>query len=230
MTLVRLDMKAIKYTQSNLALFITGLLLALTIGLASLMLPTSAGAIKSNVSKESRSIFDEKMCPALKKINQSLYFKNCKSYLKQSDQNAAASKICNKYGKNKLKNQCKAYDAAIKPSGGKDDGKGGDDGKKGGDKDKDKGGPTGPFSLSAGDLGLDSSDPDASFKSILNGIYAVAGGVAVLIIVISGLLMVVNGDNAQNVADARNSVIYAAVGLAVVILAFVITNVVMAIV
>ena len=120
----------------------------------------------------------------------------------------------------------KGYAAPTDKDKDKDKDKGG--GKK---DDKDKGSATGPFNLSTSDLGLENSSGDqAALKNILNGVYLIAGGVAVLMIVISGLLMVVNGDNPQNVATARKSVIFTAVGLVVVVMAFVITNVVLAIV
>lgn len=63
-----------------------------------------------------------------------------------------------------------------------------------------------------------------AFKSILNGVYQIAGVIAVIVIIIGGIRFIVGGDNPDNVATARRMIIYASAGLVIIISAFVITQ------
>lgn len=65
---------------------------------------------------------------------------------------------------------------------------------------------------------------NAAIQRVLNGVYQIAGVIAVIVIVVAGLQLVVGGDNPDNAARARMMIIYAAIGLVVVISAFVITQ------
>lgn len=61
---------------------------------------------------------------------------------------------------------------------------------------------------------------DGSLKSILEVVFGVFAGIAVLVITIGALKFVLSRGNPQEVAKARDTIIYAAVGLAVSLLAF----------
>jgi len=68
------------------------------------------------------------------------------------------------------------------------------------------------------------------FTTIFQYIFGTIGAIAVLIIVIAGLRFIVANGDPQNVAKARNTIIYAAIGLAIavsaeIIVTFVLTNV-----
>ncbi len=215
-------MKFIKYkkiTLSSIVLF--GLLASLAIGALSLVGSDSVAALSD---QKARQILSTKC-----KKQPAKGYKICKKVGPSANPQSDLVTLCKE-----LKNNHKTGSAAYKAGENcnkviSDAGSGGGDGGgKGGGKGGGGGGPTGPFNLSTSDLGLENSPTD--LKKILNGIYTIAGGVAVLIIVISGLLMAVNGDNPQNVATARKSIIFTAVGLVVIIMAFVITNVVLAVV
>lgn len=65
---------------------------------------------------------------------------------------------------------------------------------------------------------------NAAIQKILNGIYQIAGVVAVIVIIIAGIRFITGGDNPDTVASARKAIIYACVGLVVIASAFVITN------
>lgn len=65
---------------------------------------------------------------------------------------------------------------------------------------------------------------NAAIQRILNGIYQIAGVVAVIVIIIAGIRFITGGDSPDTVASARKAIIYACVGLVVVASAFVITN------
>lgn len=65
---------------------------------------------------------------------------------------------------------------------------------------------------------------NAAIQRILNGVYQIAGVVAVLVIIIAGIRFITGGDNSDTVASARKAIIYACVGLVVIASAFIITN------
>ncbi len=65
-----------------------------------------------------------------------------------------------------------------------------------------------------------------TLAAILNAVYFWAGAIAVLMIAIGGLLYVVSGGTASNITKAKDTIIYASVGLIIIIMAFTITQVV----
>lgn len=67
---------------------------------------------------------------------------------------------------------------------------------------------------------------DALLTNILNVVYSVIGMIAVLIIVICGIMITTSDGDSQKVATARRGIIYALVGLLIVVSAFIITGVI----
>ena len=65
---------------------------------------------------------------------------------------------------------------------------------------------------------------DARILAIFNTTLGVAGAIAVLIIVIAGFRYIVSQGDSSQVAAARNAILYAVVGLVVIMLAFAIVN------
>lgn len=65
---------------------------------------------------------------------------------------------------------------------------------------------------------------DAQLASILGTVYTWAGIIAVIIIVIAGFMYVTSSGDASKVKRAKDAILYAVIGLVVVILAFVITQ------
>lgn len=61
-------------------------------------------------------------------------------------------------------------------------------------------------------------------QDILSIVFAIAGAVSVLVIVIAGFMMVISAGEPAKVAKARQSIIYAVVGLFVCIFAFTIVT------
>jgi len=65
---------------------------------------------------------------------------------------------------------------------------------------------------------LPQTDADsATLSDILSIVFAIAGGLAFLIIVISGLRYILAGGDPQKAAKAKESIVYALVGLAIAI-------------
>jgi len=67
-------------------------------------------------------------------------------------------------------------------------------------------------------------------KSIANAILAIVGIVAVLFIIIGGVMYITSAGNPDNVAKAKNTILYGVIGLIVVLLSwaivtFVLTNI-----
>jgi hypothetical protein len=68
------------------------------------------------------------------------------------------------------------------------------------------------------------TDANATIGTILTTVYTIAGIACVLVIVIAGLLYTTSTANASHTKRAREAIIYAVVGLIVIIMAFVITQ------
>lgn len=79
--------------------------------------------------------------------------------------------------------------------------------------------------LEASDIGYYSVNSDEYVvKNILNAVYLWAGIVAVIIIIVSGFFYVISRSDPNQVSRAKNTLMGAVVGLAIILLAFVITN------
>ena len=67
-----------------------------------------------------------------------------------------------------------------------------------------------------GDMGV--------FKQVTNTILYIVGIVAVIMLIIGGIKYVVSGGDSKKVTDAKNTVLYAIIGLVISFLAFAIVN------
>ena len=67
-----------------------------------------------------------------------------------------------------------------------------------------------------GDMGV--------FKQVTNTILYIVGIVAVIMLIIGGIKYVVSGGDSKKVTDAKNTVLYAIIGLVIAFLAFAIVN------
>lgn len=75
----------------------------------------------------------------------------------------------------------------------------------------------------AGIIGAGTTSPDTLFTGLLDIFYFAVGATAVIIIIIAGFNMVTSGDKPDSVAKARNAILYASIGLAIVVFAKTIT-------
>lgn len=66
------------------------------------------------------------------------------------------------------------------------------------------------------------------FKQITNTILYIVGIVAVIMLIIGGIRYVISGGDAKKVTDAKNTILYAIIGLIICFLAFAIVNFVIA--
>ena len=71
-----------------------------------------------------------------------------------------------------------------------------------------------------------SKDAENKVVSILNNVYLYIGVIAVVVIVIAGVFYMISQGDPGKTRRARDAILYAAIGLIVVFLAFAITNVV----
>ena len=67
-----------------------------------------------------------------------------------------------------------------------------------------------------GDMGV--------FKQVTNVILYIVGIVAVIMLIIGGIKYVISGGDAKKVTDAKNTVLYAIIGLIIAFLAYAIVN------
>lgn len=62
------------------------------------------------------------------------------------------------------------------------------------------------------------------FKKVTNVILYIVGIIAVIMLIIGGIKYVISGGDAKKVTDAKNTVLYAIIGLVIAFLAFAIVN------
>lgn len=78
--------------------------------------------------------------------------------------------------------------------------------------------------IDAVDSGIPTMDGDTLLSNGLNLAYFLAGAVAVIVIIIGGVFYTISNGDAGRVAKAKNLILYAVVGLILVMAAFGITN------
>lgn len=62
------------------------------------------------------------------------------------------------------------------------------------------------------------------FKQVTNIVLYIVGVIAVIMLIIGGIKYVISGGDAKKVTDAKNTVLYAIIGLVIAFLAFAIVN------
>lgn len=78
--------------------------------------------------------------------------------------------------------------------------------------------------INAADINIPTATSNDIFVNVLNVAYLVAGIVAVIVVIIAGFTFVTTGNDPAAVAKSRNTILYAVIGLVVIISAFVITQ------
>ena len=63
-----------------------------------------------------------------------------------------------------------------------------------------------------------------AFRQITNTILYIVGVIAVIMLIIGGIRYVVSGGDAKKVTDAKNTVLYAIIGLVIAVFAYAIVN------
>lgn len=78
-------------------------------------------------------------------------------------------------------------------------------------------------SLTSTDVNIPNGSADQVLVVALNIAYFVGGIIAVIVIIIAAFTLVTNGGEPEAVKKARNSILYAVIGLVVILSAFAIT-------
>lgn len=68
------------------------------------------------------------------------------------------------------------------------------------------------------------NDPSKYIKNIINIILYVIGAIAVLMIVIGGLRYVISGGDSSQTKNAKDTILYAVIGLVIALMAYAIVN------
>lgn len=66
--------------------------------------------------------------------------------------------------------------------------------------------------------------PTGAFRQITNTILYVVGIIAVIMLIIGGIKYVISGGDSKKVTDAKNTVLYAIIGLVIAVFAYAIVN------
>lgn len=77
--------------------------------------------------------------------------------------------------------------------------------------------------LTSQEINIPNGTPDQVLQIGLNIAYFVAGIIAVIVIIIAGFTITTNGGEPETVKKARNSIIYAVIGLVIILAAFGVT-------
>ena len=75
-----------------------------------------------------------------------------------------------------------------------------------------------------GDVNIPKLTGEQVLHNGLNLTYFLAGTIAVIVIIIGGIMYVTSAGNSGNITKAKNMLLYAAIGLVIVIAAYAITN------
>lgn len=70
------------------------------------------------------------------------------------------------------------------------------------------------------DIPLTGSPDNTDIADILRIVFGLAGAIATLVIVIAGIMFILSQGDPQKAAKARNTIIYAGVGLGLIVSAF----------
>jgi uncharacterized membrane protein len=65
---------------------------------------------------------------------------------------------------------------------------------------------------------------DGLLKIIVNTLLFILGAISVIVIIIGGILYTVSGGDSSNITKAKNTILYAVIGLVVALMAFPIVN------
>lgn len=77
--------------------------------------------------------------------------------------------------------------------------------------------------ISADSLGIPKVDPNVLTNNVLNTIYIATGAIAVIMIIVAGFIYTTSDGDSAKITKAKNVILYAVVGLVLVILAYAIT-------
>ena len=79
--------------------------------------------------------------------------------------------------------------------------------------------------VDADDIGIPQTAADQSaIQTILSIVFAIAGGLSLLFVVIGALKYVLSSGDPGGIESAKNTILYAIIGLVVALMAFVIIN------
>ncbi len=70
----------------------------------------------------------------------------------------------------------------------------------------------------------DNTNPVQRAKNIINILLTIVGAGSVVVIIYAGILFVISSGNSQTIQTAKNTIIYAVIGLVISILSFAIVN------
>ena len=87
-------------------------------------------------------------------------------------------------------------------------------------------GPADCISQGTSDIGGDNNQPqlEEGIKTIVNMILFILGAIAVIMIIIGGIRYTTSNGDASNIKSAKDTILYAVIGLIVAILAYAIVN------
>lgn len=78
--------------------------------------------------------------------------------------------------------------------------------------------------IDADKAGIPANAADDTLANVLNVVYIVAGFTGVIVIIFGGIFYAISGGDASRVKFAKDTILYAVVGLVVIASAFILTN------
>ena len=80
------------------------------------------------------------------------------------------------------------------------------------------------FKLTPGNTGIPKNSADTVLSGGLDAVYFAGGAACVIVIVVAGILYALSAGDSNQTKQAKNAILYAVVGLVVILMAFVITS------
>lgn len=78
--------------------------------------------------------------------------------------------------------------------------------------------------INAGEVGIPTTGEDKLLENVLNAAYFLAGAIAVIVIIIAGIMYATSGGDSGRVSRAKNMILYAVIGIVLVLVAFSLTQ------
>ena len=78
--------------------------------------------------------------------------------------------------------------------------------------------------INPSEVGIEKIDANNVVLGVLNTVYFISGAAAVIVIIIAGILYTISDGDSNKIARAKNAILYAVVGLVIIMGAFVITG------
>ena len=80
------------------------------------------------------------------------------------------------------------------------------------------------ITLTPSNTGVPKVQPEAVMNGVLTAVYIVAGIACVIVLIVAGIFYATSDGDSSKIQTAKNAILYAVIGLVIIMMAFVITG------